>query len=85
MPIVDEKTTNREYPLPVAENLIRDDLPRLRAAFEKIDEDQQAAIDDLASVQNNVQGNVTALTNLSQAVNELQNSSGPQVIECGTF
>jgi len=57
MPVINEKTVNKEYLLPVASNFIRDDLPRLRETIEKIDADMEAvdqAIGALQQAGNNV-------------------------------
>ncbi len=49
MAVTDDRTPNRNYPVPHGGNHLSDDQPRLAAAFSALDADMQAALTDLAT------------------------------------
>jgi hypothetical protein len=60
--MIDQKTTNRDYPLPHADNKLREDVVRLNDAFADIDTD----VDDLYDTTGNLSTQLTSLTQDAQ-------------------
>lgn len=75
MPVIDNRTTNRNYQLPDATNFLQDDVLRLIAALNAIDVDVAGALASLAGKSNTGHAHVIAdVTGLQAALDAKQNA-----------